>query len=290
MTSFWGKAKWGEGRWTDLSEYNRKDWWNSSYLFRRRIKVTPSPFRAVEAGYPISVDLDYQAYLTLKKIRPDYLDLEVVHINRNYDFAPAVLERVPYKVIQNPDTLELRIVFNAVERIDSENLDYAIYYYNPTLSDSEPPLEFTESDYIISETPANYNFGLTFSRPNEDWKMGFSDVVNARLALSFYGRNALLKVEKGPDRGVLELRLDEESPILIDTYNQTYVDSIIYVTENLNVDDHMIRVRVTGDKSASSQGYGIQFSSFDYSFHVDNQLQIEEVEPSKRVVGSIIGA
>jgi hypothetical protein len=288
--AFWGQSKWGTATWKDLSGYTLTPWWNNSYQFRRKIRITPDPFRPVEVGYPITVEIDYPTYLTLKKMRSDFADIEIIKINRTYDFADEVLERVPFKVVQDPVTLKLLITFNAVERITYENVDYSIYYHNSALSNIGAPLAYTDSDYVISVTPESHTSALTFTRPTEDWKFGFSDVINARVALSFYGRNARLQVEKGPDRGTLELRVDDGIPVMINTYNQTYVDDVVYTTSGLTVGDHMIRVRVTGDKAASSQAHGIQFRSFDYSFHVDTQLLFEEIQPEKNAIDSVIGA
>lgn len=269
------------------------DWWNTSYYFRRNIVVDPNPLRPLEAGYPIYVQLDHALYISSNKLRSDFEDIVIVYQPLE-GATPVEMPTpadwiVPHKVIYDVDDQYLQVVFNAVDPIVDENYDYYIYFNNPTLTNVIEPDAFVDSDFVIEATPAVYNSNLTFSRPNEDWIDGVSTVINARAALSFYGVNARLKLVKGPDKGIVEVRIDKEDPFYIDTFAQAESTVTAYTTSDLDVAPHYMRLRVTGEKAPSSDGHGVEIAAFEYSNYEVGTLLDEEIYAPLGALQTIVG-
>ncbi len=258
-------------------------WWNQNYLFRRAIKIIPK----VSAGHPVHIIFSRAKYLSLNKMRSDNNDLEIVY---SLDAAtPSTHTVIPFKDISAPAAEYAELVFNVVDDIATTSYDYYLYFNNPALTSQPVSGVFVESDYVISLTPVQYTSNLTFSRPTEDWDIGFSDRVNARAALTFIGPYARFRVEKGPDRGIIEVILDNNPPSYVDTYNYETKIETAYVTSGLDLTQHYLRLRVTGDKHPSSSNYGVKLVSFDFSNYVQGELLEEEILSTALPVRIIVG-
>lgn len=274
-----------------MSDY----WYNSSYGFRRRLLIIPPATQPIEGGFPITIVVQNEEWQALNKIRIDDQDIQVVYIDPDIAATPIQVA-IPHKLVYpTNEEKDVYVVFNAEEPImdammatPSINMDYYMYYGNPALLNHQF-LSYTESDYVIMLTPDDYNFSLTFSRPTEHWIDGISSKVNARFALSFFGINARLKMKKGPDRGIMELKLDDEAPIYIDTFASVESEEIVYTTDALDPGEHVIRCRVTGDKNAASQSYALEFISFEYSIFVEAIEGPEEINPGNTGIVFITG-
>lgn len=258
-------------------------WWENAtgyknYAFRRNLKIVPDS--TIYAGYPLFVTLPYSTLISSNKIRPDLADIEVLYLGAN-----DVWQTVPKQTILDGDSVIVN--FNAVADIISTNYKYYIYMTNLNLRNQPTVAAYTSSKYVI-DTSVN-GFGLTFTNPTEDWLSNESKVVNAKASFSLYGVDARVTVEKGPDHGIMELTLDNESPILIDTYNASNSNVVIYTTSNLTIGQHYIRMRATGTKSAYATDHSIKIVKVEYSKYTECIDMGEEINPTNSSVRITIG-
>lgn len=260
-------------------------WWNVSYSFRRKLLIEAPKF--VTAGSPIHVGIVYETYLASNKLREDFQDIIVV---RHVESATPSSNAIPCSYSQDEVRGILRIVFNAEQSFIGLEESYYLYFNNPRLANEPSVGVFTDSDYAIIATPSDYGSDLTFSRPNEDWVDGSSSMINARAALMFTGSHARLKLVTGPDKGIVELRLDSDDLIYINTYSQIEQTTIVYTTPDIDIGKHYIRLRVTGEKSPPSDNYIVEMHSFEYSNYLEAFTLGEEIYSEKGVLRTIVGS
>ena len=87
-------------------------------------------------------------------------------------------------------------------------------------------------------------------------------------------------VEKGPDKGILELIVDSQPKQLIDCYFSTISEQVVYTTSGLTLSRHNIRMTVTGDKNQASSGISVKIVKFEYSKYVLATDLGEELNPA----------
>jgi hypothetical protein len=274
------------------------DWFDTNYGFRRLLSIIPPTLDVIEEGWPLTVMIEKDLWHSMNKLRIDDLDVRIVYIDPDIAATPVQIA-IPHKLVYPTDEehmMMLHVVFNAekeimaLEATPSMNMDYYLYYSNPKLV-NHATLPFSDSDFIIELTPDNYNYSLTFSRPNEHWIGGTSDKINAKFNLHFYGVNVMLTMMTGPDRGIVEIILDEQEPLYIDTYNAIDLEQVVYMTSHdLSPDFHDISCRVTGDKNPTSGSYSLEFVSFSYSIFVEAMQGSEEVLTTSSTNNFLLGA
>lgn len=235
------------------------DWWNGSYSLRRNIRFTPSTDLEINAGYPLNVSFNYNTLVNSNKVRPDFADFQVVHWNGTANTV------IPHQITIVDENVFVQ--FNAVSAITSTNTDYYIYMANSSLYNTPTVAAYVPADYVI-DTSATSGVGLSFTKPTEDWIEGLSTVAGAKATFTFFGINARLVVEKGPNRGILELILDNGQSILIDCYSSVTGQQVVYTTSGLSLARHNVRMRVTGDKNSASTDIHVKIVKFEYSKYV----------------------
>jgi len=258
-------------------------WWNINYPIRRNLKITPLTGLSLDPGHPVYAIYDPDNLIGLEKMLESYEDLEILYYNQ----AEEEWTLVARNVYLNTDNY-LVATFNVLNEITTTNYDYYIHMGNPTLTGVEPRPEYESALYVITATPLN-GLGLMFSRPTEDWNGGESLNTNARATLSFIGITMRLIVEKGPDRGILEVKLDNSTPTFIDCYSTQVEQVSVYELSDLDPQRHYVRMRVTGDKAPSSTGSSIKIVSMQYSRYVPCVDQGEEFYSLTGPITSIVG-
>ncbi len=255
------------------------DWWNDNYAFRRNLKITP--VETVLAGYPIFVSYPTANIVGLSKARPDLADIEVLYLddNDNWNLIGSSATISDSNVI---------IKFNAVQNISSSTLKYFVYMGNPNLTNQPVAPAYEDSDYVI-DTSTTGGIGLSFTRPTEDWDSGLSLVNDARAAFGMLGVNAKVTVEKGPDRGIMELSVDYGVPVYIDTYSSSRANTVVYTTSGLSVGRHYIRMRATGYKSPSSTSSAIKIVKVQYSRYTEAVDQGETINTNRVPIRIVVG-
>lgn len=259
-----------------------ENWWNSKYFIRRNITFKPDSGTVIEAGYPLFVRYDYVTLINSNKLRSDLADIQVLYIDRN--LATPSWVPIPRNVYL-ADT-GVYIQFNAVEKITTPSLEYYVYMGNPTLSNTPVVDQYVPADYII-DTSAASGLGLTYTRPNDDWVNGISQTVNAKATFVFYGVKARLAVQCGPDRGIIEIQVDNNAPFLYDCYRTTESQEYAWTASNLLLGKHYVRMRATGDKNPSSSDSQIEIVKFMYSRYtqgIDGGEEIYYVNPPMRIL------
>lgn len=286
-------------------------WWNSSYPIRRSINIVNNGIDILAAGSPVYIELDFIALQNLKKVRDDFEDIEILYwssavnsASPNLGMGSTPIGEAPLgegsfedpsnwvllarTAEYNATTGGLTIIFNTVEDIAVKDLDsYYIYMCNVTLRNQEVRPFYTSSEFSKIATPAND--GIMFTKPTEEWTNGVSKEVNARAAFTFRGKNARFIFEYGPNRGIFELRVNNGSPILIDTFDDTTTNTVAYTATNLSVGKQYIRIRATGNKNPSSSSDVIKIVQVEYSNYVLATLDPEEISSTNDVTIAIVG-
>lgn len=257
-------------------------WWNANYPIRRKLKFVPPTDIAIKTGYPLTAKFNYVELINSNKIRPDFADMQVLHLAED-DTTWTVL---PKTVYTSGEIVYLQ--FNAVEDLEEISLRYYIYLGNRGLIDPPTVGNYISADYVI-DTSTNSGIGLSYTRPLEDWDDGLSLKADSRAAFTLVGTTLRFTVQKGPDRGIMQLTLDNESPIYIDTYNPTYTNTIVYNPVDLSLGRHTVRIRVTGDKSPSSSDIAVKIVKFEYSKYVEGIDQGEEINPALTATRIVVG-
>lgn len=262
------------------------DWWNSEYVLRRQLSIALIG-ESIQQGYPVTYSFNRDEFVSLGKIRSDFSDIKIVYWNEN--LATPQWELIGHSVYYDDiGTEKVFITFNLVDEIDSDNNNYYMYSCNPTLFDAPDSPLFEDSRYIVKLTPAEGN-GIMFSRPTEDWQDGVSLRSGARAAFNFYGRDFRIKVKTGPDRGIIDLYIDNQLENSYDTYSTSYEDVVIYSSADLEIDSHFVKLVASGNKSPYSKDNIIEVVSFEYSDFVDVVSINEELVTSTKATNFIIG-
>lgn len=252
---------------------------NKNYSFRRNLKIIPTS--TIYAGYPLFAELPYSLLVASGKVRPDLADIEVLYFDTNSHWNV-----VPKQVTIIGDNITVN--FNAVETILTTNYQYYIYMGNANLRYTPVVGTYLPAQYVIDTSTTG--IGLTFTNPTVDWLDGVSKVKNAKASFSLFGINAKIIVETGPNRGKLEITLDDEAPIVVDTYSSTITETAIYTTSELSIGQHYIRMRVLGEKSAYSTDTSIKLVKVQYSQFTQGIDMGEEINPTNTALRITIGS
>lgn len=260
-------------------------WWNTNYPIKRNLKITPQNNQPILAGHPIFCFFDKDQLLTLNKIRENFEDLEVIFSYGST--ATPTFMRLAREVTYDSNSDIISIVFNAVNQIETENTSYSLYMANNTLTGFTLRPDYSSSLYIISVTPQD-PLGIMFSKPGEDWVNGVSSLRGARATLGFLGINVRITLEKGPDKGILEIKLDDDSTF-IDCYSPTTQNEIVFESNNLSKQKHYLRMIVNGNKSPNSSGNTIKIVSIEYSKFIEAIDQGEDFYSLTGPINAIVG-
>lgn len=243
-------------------------WWNTSYSIRRPLTFENVSNATIDAGSSFFVVLDVASLVALNKLRPDYEDLEVALYDDT--IATPGWVYVERDVTDNGDGT-VSVSFQAESNI-SDTDNYYLYYCNRSLRDM-PVRIGTESQYA---TATKDNGAIMLTRPTEDWRDGVSVVVNARAAFPFYGNTATLKFATSSSGGIVEILTDSTAiPVLIDTYGHGSIYE--YVVEYNNLDRHIIRMRVTGNKNPASSDWTVALPEILYPIFAKVTVGSEEI-------------
>jgi hypothetical protein len=92
----------------------------------------------------------------------------------------------------------------------------------------------------------------------------FSSTTNDSYEVEFYGDRVRLFGTKGQQNGIAAISIDGGPEILTDLYSSaTAANSVLFQSNTLSHGYHKIRVRVTGQKNASSTGNGVAIDKLE---------------------------
>lgn len=246
-----------------VSEFiiNESDpWWNPNWIYRRYLSFTAPP-TGILAGHPMRVEMS-KALLKASKIRSDFKDIRVVQLN---DVVPKTWTELDRTVTDAGTHYDVR--FELQEDVAADTTEagrYYIYYGNKNLTGASLPDPYAWSSYPLE---VNYNHpGITYTRLGEHWIDGVSSTRNARGSFRFWGERIRLYSAKGPDQGILEVRVDSDDWQDADLFNyQLSSGEIVYEIDNLADTKHILHFRVSGRKNPSSTSTECNVEKVAYS-------------------------
>lgn len=258
-------------------------WWNHSYVYRRLLSLTV-PRTGLPEGHVLSIYLP-KSIFTQGKIRSDFEDIEVLYMNSAIPEDWVVLGRsvTPEAGFYRVDT---ELSFNLLP--DSVNYGKLfVYYGNPNLLDQPIRPAYIYDSWPLIATPDSEN--IAYTRPGIDWVNGVSSTKDAKATFTFWGPQVRLYLVKGPDKGFVEIQLDEGDWVSYDTYNHISTSSLIYEVSGLGDGKHRIKVRVPGEKRGSSSDNKVEIDYFSYRNHSIFTDIKEEQDESLLWSGAMLG-
>lgn len=142
-------------------------------------------------------------------------------------------------------------------------------YYGEIYQEIQRPYVGLEVNHSIVGTNSNeitYS-GSWESSSNDHW----SNEVGAAYSMKFYGNQVKVYGPWDPSHGIMAVSIDDGEEIMVDTYASERKSGVLFASELLPLGEHVINVRVTGEKNVLSQ-----------NSYVD--VQKIEVTPAYKVV------
>lgn len=234
-------------------------WWNTKYPFRHQLSVNALTTDVFPANHPVSVTLSKAKTIGFSKIRSDYEDLEVLHYSNGQ--ATPVYSVLGRKVSVSGDVLT--ITFNTIESFTNTVGYYCLYYGNPKLTNRPIRPNYTEYNWPVSVS--NESAGVSYTKPQVDWRNGISSTYNAKATFSFYGTKVRLKGNVSSVGGIGLVYIDDVFQQEVDFYSVTSSDDVeLFSKEGLSSDRHSLEIVVSGRAAPASVGNEINIHSFEY--------------------------
>ena len=258
-------------------------WWNHNYVYRRLLSLI-IPRTGLPEGHVLSVYLP-KSIFTQGKVRSDFEDIEVLYMNS------AIPE--DWTVLGRSVTAEAgfyRVDTELGFDLSPESVNYGrlfVYYGNPNLLDQPVRPSYTYDQWPLTANPDSEY--IAYTRPGIDWVDGVSSTKDAKATFSFWGPQARLYLVKGPNKGFVEVQLDEGDWLSYDTFNHTSTSSLVYEVSGLGDGKHQIKVRVSGEKRGSSSDNKVEIDYFSYRNHSTFTDIKEEQDESLLWSGAMLG-
>lgn len=238
-------------------------WWDSNYLYRRNISITP--VGTLPVGHPVEVDVDLATTLDQGKLRSDRADLEVLRFSSGATPAWSVVARQLTNIPSN----KVRVRFLLTGSISSAQpeSEYYIYYGNRNLV--SPPSRPSFSDNLWPISVLADNSSISYTRLTEHWKkdsdLYVSEVARAQASLEFEGVSVRILATTYPEGAKAEVQINDEQWEEVDLFSLTTLpDTAVFTKTGLTSGTHRIRYRVTGTKNPSAQGNKVNLKSIDF--------------------------
>ncbi len=232
-------------------------WWDTDYLFRRGLKIT-APQTGLPTLHPFEVIFPYANLVGNNKVRTDFGDLEVVRFNgSSWTPIPSSATKVGSNIV---------IAAGVVVPILSQqsSVEYYIYYGNPELTGGAPILaSYTEPSYpvVVGLTDPS----LSFTHPESDWKNGVAQITGATATCEFEGTQIHLLANKGNDKGIAQIQIDNEAWRDIDLFSVTSQSSVeVFVRTGLAPGMHRLRYKMSGRRNPASTGKKVNLVRIEY--------------------------
>lgn len=239
--------------------YEGLPWFDTNYKIRRPLTLTPFDFLPGTESL-CAVKLDRQSLLF--KIKPDYSDLLVV-----YSSSGVNVGTIPfYTLEEDPDTLS--IIFESqfpVEDISSSN--YTLYYSAKTESRQAGASDILDSDLLSLSDEGNTDLThWAFTKPTIDWVQKRSQNIGAKANFEFYGHKVDFYFEIGPQKGIVEFTINEETPAQsVDCFSTVESEAKLVSIDTNSVGLNKVRFVVTGQKNPASSSSSIGIVRAEYN-------------------------
>lgn len=235
-------------------------WWNKNWLYRRYLSITTPP-TGIQVSHPMSVYLSKDVF-ALNKVRDDWKDIRVVEL---VSLTPETWRVHAHDIEETSSHLIIRFALpTAMARNTSEEGKYFVYYGNKYLTGAVPVDTYAWSLYPL-EVPYNAP-GITYTKAGVHWIDGVSSKRLSRGSFRFWGSRVRLYSNKGPDQGVLQVRVDDDEWTNVDLFNyEQSLDEMVFEATDLADDKHVLKFRVSGAKHPSSSAITCNVSKITYS-------------------------
>lgn len=242
-------------------------WWDNTFPFR--IPVNISSLRTITSTHPVTVAIPLSVAINLGKMRSDFADLNALFYDADNDTW------ILLPVYISNDGVNLTVTFDTVEALNQRSVDqYFIYHGNLS---SAVASTYTPSDWPIL-IPAYSEF-VSYTRPGEHWRDGFSSTAGAVATMQFYGSQVQIISDVG-EYGIMEVSIDGGAWTKVDLFAVDEASSIpVFTQYGLARHLHTIRVRCTGELNPSSGSDVINIQSFEYKSFIDVDAFKEEFAP-----------
>lgn len=258
-------------------------WWNHNYVYRRLLSLSVSR-TGIPSGHILTVYLP-RSIFTQGKVREDFEDVEVLYMDS------AIPEE--WTVLGRSVTSEAgfyRVDTELAFDLDPETINYGklfVYYGNPNLVDQPVRPSYAYDQWPLTANPDS-EF-VSYTKPGIDWIDGKSSTKDAKATFSFWGPQVRVYLVKGPDKGIVEIQLDDGNWIAYDTYANTVSSSLIYEVSDLASSKHQVKIRASGTKRGSSSSVEVEIDHFSYRNHSTYTDIKEEQDESLLWAGSVLG-
>lgn len=237
-------------------------WWNDEYLFRRKVIIDPY-VGDIPSGQDIKILLPITQFIGLNKTRVDYEDIEVLYQpGENLATPPAT----PVYQLLSREVDPFSVTFPLVEIIEEDYIsdgEYWIYYGNSDLDNAPSRPTFNSNIWPIQVLYTDNR--ITYTRPNEHWINGESNVRNAKATFNFAGKNIRLISLAGPNRGKANIYIDDVLMETVDMWASEEQAIIAYSNEDLADTEHTIQIIVAYEKEPKSTEYLVSILYFEYA-------------------------
>lgn len=235
-------------------------WWSSSWLYRRYLSIKAPP-TGIQANHPMSVYVSKDV-LALNKLRSDFRDIRVVEL---VSLTPETWRVHAHDIEETSSHLIVRFALpEALTPNESEQGRYFVYYGNKYLTNSIPVDSYDWSLYPL-EVPYSAP-GMTYTKAGVHWINGYSSKRLSRGSFRFWGSRIRLYSNKGPDQGILQVRVDDDDWTPVDLFShESLSNEMVYEITDLADAKHVFKFRVSGAKHPSSSGITCNISKLTYS-------------------------
>lgn len=208
-------------------------------------------------AHPFEIFLPYDNLVGKNKVRSDFGDLEVIRYDGNiWTPLPSSATEVGLNIAIAAD-LTTPITYQV------SSIDYYIYYGNPNLIEAPVLSSYTKPQYPIRIGFADP--AISFTHPEEDWKNGVAQVNGATATLEFEGTDIHVLADKGIDRGIARIQIDNEVWRDIDLFSVTSQSSAeVFVRSELTPGMHRLRYKMSGRANPASLGNKINLVRIEY--------------------------
>jgi hypothetical protein len=285
---------------------------NYQYPNLRRVIDFPAPSQDIEANTWVFVDISnlgidkfINTSLSEESQERSYIVVYESRSNNDYTFQPV-----------NTNIYQNRLFFQTAEKHykDTEiDKQYSLYYKTKNIKnlskvDNGDIEEYQSVDEINSEfiffsvayddyynevqTTDIKKYSLSFLNNNIDWKDYVSQKSGAIAVGSFTGPSLKIYCSKGPEYGIMKLRIiglsSEATPTSevvvdwqeIDLYDSEYSDNNeVYTNTGLSYRNYVFEIKSDFEKNILSSDGKIKINKYSYLLDQDLTLGKEELSP-----------
>lgn len=263
------------------------DWLLDKYTYRRQVRIESDSFR-VPFLHPVTVKLP-GSIVSSNKARTDFQDLEVA-----YGSSFIYRDVVEYDG-------DIYVTFQSQEELpaNTHDLNYVVYMGSPGLNDVPTRLTYQAADYYPDpfelegfEVPyqpswsywpnsiGHENTLVAYTRPGEHWVEGQTKTPQSRASTKLPADRIRLICQKGPNQGIIQVRVNNQEWQEVDLYSDDYELSAVFVASDLPRSTlNELTVLATGRSRYQMPEFNANIHRIDFNLSFDSLDSGEEIKP-----------